>query len=103
MPRLVRRAPLLERLKTYLDLNDWYLWLWEEWNDDAYGEWLKDWATPLGIVSNVVFILARGASSPSSGRGRDDVFGDSDGRSSSGWLVWLVGGFLSLRVSRTMA
>ncbi|CAK4030774.1 unnamed protein product [Lecanosticta acicola] len=86
MPRLVRRKPLSERIKAYLDVHDILLWLSEELNDDAYGDWLKLWATPIGIALNLVFILARGASSKSSGQG-DDVFGDDSG--GSGWFSWL--------------
>ncbi|KAK5708696.1 hypothetical protein LTR17_020467 [Elasticomyces elasticus] len=90
MPRLVRRAPLLERLKAFLDPYDFLLWLSEELNDDTYQEWLKDWATPLGIALNIVFILARGASKAAQPRSRDDVFGDVDGSKGSGWFVWLT-------------
>ena len=98
MPRLVRRAPLSERIKAYLDPYDLLLWLAEELNDDAYDEWVRDWATPIGIGLNVVFILARGASNPSSGRGKNDVFGDIDGRSGSGWFAWLAGFFVTLLI-----
>ncbi|KAK4499387.1 hypothetical protein PRZ48_009901 [Zasmidium cellare] len=86
MPRLVRRAPLIERIKAYLDPYDLLLWIAEELNDDAYDEWLKIWATPIGIGLNIGFILARGASRPYSGS--DDVFGD-DGRKGSGWFAWM--------------
>lgn len=90
MPRLVRRAPLSERIKAYLDPYDVLLWLAEELNSDAYDEWLKGWATAIGIGLNVLFILARGASRPNAGRGRDDVFGDVDGKTGSGWFVWFA-------------
>ncbi|KAF2163926.1 hypothetical protein M409DRAFT_68182 [Zasmidium cellare ATCC 36951] len=86
MPRLVRRAPLIDRIKAYLDPYDLLLWIAEELNDDAYDEWLKVWATPIGIGLNSVFILARGASKPYSGS--DDVFGD-DGGKGSGWFAWM--------------
>lgn len=89
MPRLVRRQTLIERLKTSLDLGDWYLWLSEEWNDDLYDEWLKLWVTPVGIGLNIVFILARGASGRSRGRAGDNVFGD-DSQGGSGWYAWVV-------------
>lgn len=88
MPRLVRRKPLLERIKAYLDVHDLLLWLSEELNDDTYDDWLKLWATPIGAGLNILFILARGASNKSSGKG-DDVFGD-DGSGGSGWFSWLV-------------
>ena len=83
----MRRAPLIERIKAYLDPYDFLLWIAEELNDDAYDEWLKIWATPIGIGLNIGFILARGASRPHSGS--DDVFGD-DGRKGSGWFAWMV-------------
>lgn len=89
MPRLVRRAPLSERLKAYLDPYDFLLWLSEELNDDTYDEWLQAWATPLGVALNFLFVLARGASKTGGSRGRDDVFGDADSNS-SGWFSWLV-------------
>ena len=88
MPRLVRRAPLSERLKTYLDPYDLLLWISEELNDDTYDELLNSWATSIGIILNFLFILARGASKPGGGRGRDDVFGDAE--SKSGWLSWFA-------------
>ena len=91
MPRLVRRAPLAERLKAYLDPHDFLLWLAEELNDDVYDEWLKDWATPIGVGLNILFILARGASKAGATRGSDDVFGDIEERKGSGWFTWIVG------------
>lgn len=90
MPRLVRRAPLSERIKAYLDPYDLLLWVAEELNDDAFDDWMKSWATPIGITLNLVFVLARGASKATQTRGRDDVFGESDGGSGSGWLAWIV-------------
>jgi len=77
-------------MKAYLDPGDFLLWLSEELNDDAYDDWLKAWATPLGIGMNILFILARGASKQGAPRGRDDVFGDFDGKRGSGWFAWLV-------------
>ena len=90
MPRIVRRAPLSERIKAYLDPYDFFLWLSEELNDDAYDEWLKVWAVPIDIGLNILFILARGASRPSASRGGDDVFGDAGGKSGSGWFAWFT-------------
>jgi hypothetical protein len=91
--RLVRRAPLSERIKALLDPYDFLLWLSEQWNDDMYDEWLKDFATPIGIGLNILFILARGAGRNKDGRGGSDVFGDTDGSMSGGWFSWLVGDF----------
>jgi hypothetical protein len=88
MPRLVRRAPLSERLKGYLDPYDFLLWLAEELNDDAYDEALKDWAGVLGVAANIVFVLARGSSKAGQSRAGDDVFGEVN--AGAGWLVWFV-------------
>jgi hypothetical protein len=90
MPRLIRRTPLLERIKANLDFYDLSLWIWEELNDDAYDEWIKLWATPIGIALNLIFIIARGASRPGEGNGADDVFGDVDEKGGSGWIAWFV-------------
>lgn len=90
MPPLVRRRPLLERIKANLDPYDLLLWLSEELNDDSYDDLLNVWATPIGIAVNIVFILARGASKPSTARGSDDVFGDVAAQRGSGWFAWLV-------------
>nr|OQO20561.1 hypothetical protein B0A51_10437 [Rachicladosporium sp. CCFEE 5018] len=90
MPPLVRRRPLLERIKANLDLGDIWLWISEELNDDTYDELLKEWATPIGIALNIVFVIARGASSPSVSRGSEDVFGNSESRRGSGWFTWLA-------------
>lgn len=79
-----------ERLKAYLDPYDLLLWLSEELNDDAYDELLNAWATTIGIALNFIFILARGASRPTGGRGRDDVFGDAGGKSGTGWFAWFA-------------
>lgn len=89
MPRLVRRQPLIERVKAQLDPYDLLLWLSEELNDDAYDEWLKLWATPIAVALNITFIFARAWSGVGASRSNDDVFGD-DGSSGSGWLAWMV-------------
>jgi hypothetical protein len=89
MPRLVRRTPLSDRIKASLDPYDFLLWLSEELNDDAYDEWLKVWATPIGVGLNILFILARGSSRTGRRGAGDDVFGDVDG-SGGGWLSWFV-------------
>lgn len=84
MPRLVRRKPLAERLKAYLNPLDFLLYLSEEFET-------RDWdthgfATTLGLSLNFVFLLAR-ANSGRQVRNVDDVFGDSGG---AGWLGWVV-------------
>ncbi|QIX00669.1 hypothetical protein AMS68_006186 [Peltaster fructicola] len=86
MPPLIRRRPLLERLRTNLDPYDFLLWLSEELNDNSYDELLNAWATPIGLASNLLFILARGASR-NTFSGADDVF--SEHGAGRGWFSWL--------------
>jgi len=92
MPRFVRQTPLLERVKAYLDLGDWLLWISEELHDDAYEEILNNWATPIGVALNVVFIIARGASKAGEPNDlfADDMFADLGGKNRSGWFAWMV-------------
>ena len=95
MPRLVRRKPLTERIKDYLDPGDLLLQLAETLNDDTYDEWLNNWATLIGIGLNVLFVFVKLANKPSLGSSKDDVFGDLDDRngSGSGWFGWLVSSY----------
>jgi len=89
--RLVRRTPFISRLKAYLNPWDFLLWASEELNGNDWDDFYRQWATPIGILFNVVFMAAR-ANSSGTKRGRgDDVFGDFHERSGSGWLIWFVG------------
>ncbi|KAF2805495.1 uncharacterized protein BDZ99DRAFT_574422 [Mytilinidion resinicola] len=84
MPRLVRRAPLSERVAAYLNPLDFLLWLSEELNGNDWDEFQRAYALPMGIGMNVVFIIARANSKP--GKSYDyDVFADSK-RYGSGWF-----------------
>ena len=85
--RLIRRQPLIERIKAYLDPWDFLLWLSEKLDSGDWDEWQKDWATPAGLGLNFVMLVARANSGSRTSR-VDDVFGDVD--TSSGWLGWLV-------------
>ena len=87
MPRLVRRRPLAERLKSYLNPLDFFLWLSEEIDANDWDQFDKDWTLPLGIALNAVFLIARANSRAGSSQAVDDVFGD-DGKAP--WLSWLV-------------
>lgn len=83
MPRLVRRKPLSERLKAYLNPLDFLLYVSEEletseWDTASFGR-------ALGMGLNFALLLAR-ANSGGGGR-EDDVFGDGGG---SNWVGWLV-------------
>ncbi|ORY65240.1 uncharacterized protein BCR38DRAFT_193758 [Pseudomassariella vexata] len=101
MPRLVRKAPLAERVKAMLNPMDFLLWLSEEietrdWNSKVVG-------TRLGLSMNFMFLLARANSSKSTTA--DDVFGDGG---ESGWLtfvgalVWFLAGFSVLNAVYTL-
>ncbi|WEW59548.1 hypothetical protein PRK78_005022 [Emydomyces testavorans] len=86
MPRLIRRQPFLERLKAYLNPLDFLLWLSEELDSSDWAQWEKEWAIPLGVGINVLFLIAR-ANSRNRSKAYDDVFGEAGGMS---WLNWLV-------------
>ncbi|KAF2242356.1 hypothetical protein BU26DRAFT_387424, partial [Trematosphaeria pertusa] len=83
MPRLVRHAPLAERIKAYIDPWDWLMWASEELNTNDWEEFAKDYAVMLGFGMNVVFIIAQANASGSSDG--DDVLVGTGG---SGWLRW---------------
>lgn len=87
--RLVRRAPLVERVKAYLNPWDFLLWASEELNGNDWDDFHKQWATPIGVTLNVVFMMARVNSSGNHDIG-DDVFADYHERRGSGWLTWTV-------------
>lgn len=87
MPRLVRRRPLGQRVKAYLNPLDFLLWLSEEFDSSDWDQWQKEWATPMGVGLNLVFLIARANSGPSTPR-YDDVFGDDEG--STSWRGWLA-------------
>ncbi|KAI1816931.1 hypothetical protein GGS20DRAFT_133431 [Poronia punctata] len=85
MPRLIRKKPLMERIKAKLNPMDFLLWLSEEietrdWDSKALG-------TQLGLAMNFSFLLARANSGGA--RAADPVF--DDGGSASGWIAYLIG------------
>ena len=86
MPRLVRRKPLLDRIKDYLNPGDFLLWLSEEFETR---EWdAKQFGAPVALGLHVVFLIARANSGGSRNGRRDDVFGDTS--SGAGWLSYIV-------------
>ena len=87
MPRLIRRRPLAERIRAYLDPADFLLWLSEELETSDWDQWQRDWAIPIGVLLNLVFLIAR-ANSGYSQQSVDDVFGDDFNYSS--WTAWFV-------------
>lgn len=94
MPRLVRRRPLMERLKAYFNPLDFLLWASEEFETRDWDQ--KRFATPAGFVLHLIFLIAR-VNSGGSRKYDDDVFGDHG--SGSGWLAWFVCALLPLASS----
>jgi len=90
MPRLVRRAPLLERLKAYLDPWDWLMWVSEELNSNDWEEFANSYAFSLGVGMNVLFMIAKANMGRTTGGSVDDVFGEYQ-KSSTGWFRWFMG------------
>lgn len=88
-PRLVRRSPLFQRVQAYLNPLDFLIRISEKLDSDDWVQWQRSWATPICIILNVTFLLARANCGPSKGTREDDVF--LDDIKYSGWLAWLVG------------
>lgn len=84
-PRLVRRRPLVERIKSYLNPLDFLLWLSEELDSN---DWNKEWANPIGFLLNVVFLIARANTAYSIRKGGDDVFGNDIAYTP--WSAWFA-------------
>ncbi|KAF2836038.1 hypothetical protein M501DRAFT_997263 [Patellaria atrata CBS 101060] len=85
MPRLVRKAPLSERIRAYLDPADFLIRLSEELNSTEWEDSLKVWAKPAALGLNILFMIARSNSRTS--LPEDDLFVDFAARG-SGWLAW---------------
>ncbi|KAL8972253.1 MAG: hypothetical protein Q9197_002861 [Variospora fuerteventurae] len=88
MPRLIRRRPLAERIKAWLNPFDLLLWLSEELDSSDWDQWQNDWSTSVGIALNIVFLIARANAGSRSRRGGDDVFGDEV--THGGFTAWLA-------------
>ncbi|KAJ4360031.1 uncharacterized protein N0V89_000590 [Didymosphaeria variabile] len=82
--RLVRKAPLMERVKAYLDVHDWLLWIYEELNTNDWEDFAKDYAFIIGFVFNLVYIIAQ-ANTASGPRNDDILLGSNNG---PGWFTW---------------
>lgn len=87
MPRLVRRRPLAERIRAYLDPWDFFLWVSEEIECHDWDEMNKDWGVPIGVSLNFIFLVARANSRSSGSKAIYDVFGEDEGVP---WLSWFV-------------
>jgi hypothetical protein len=57
MPPIIRRAPLSERIKAYLNPYDLLLWIAEELHESALDEALRDWGMPVWFHWFVSFPL----------------------------------------------
>ncbi|KAJ4319711.1 hypothetical protein N0V94_003770 [Neodidymelliopsis sp. IMI 364377] len=91
MPRLVRKAPLSERIKTYLDPSDWALWISEELSSSDWEDFAASYALYIGFGANVAFIVAQANSGASNNYDNDGVFRETSG---PGWLSWLANLFV---------
>lgn len=87
-PRLIRRRPLVERIKAYLSPLDFLLWLSEQLDANDWDQWRKEWANPIGFLLNLVFLVARANTAYSTRKGGDDVFGDEIAYTP--WLPWFA-------------
>ena len=91
MPPLVRKAPLSERIRGLLNPYDFLLYLSEELHESAIDEKLRDWTMPIGAAANIIYMIARANSAnTTSSHRKDDIFGDFDGRGTSGWFAWFA-------------
>lgn len=87
-PRLIRRRPLVERIKASLNPLDFLLWFSEELDSNDWDQWGKEWANPVGFLLNVVFLIARANTAYSTRTDGDDVFGDDIAYTP--WSAWFV-------------
>ncbi|KAL5428753.1 hypothetical protein PMIN04_000622 [Paraphaeosphaeria minitans] len=82
--RYVRKAPLMERVRAYLDFHDWLLWMSEELSTNDWEDFAKDYAFIIGFVFNLVYIVAQ--ANTTSGPRNDDIL--LDPFSGPGWFTW---------------
>ena len=92
--RLIRRAPLRDRIMAYFDPHDIDIWLREKLEAADWDAFHKRNGTPLGIALNVTALVARLSSGTRNGNEYDDLYIEED-EGSSFWS-WLV----SFRVCR---
>ncbi|KAI9800830.1 MAG: hypothetical protein M1825_003613 [Sarcosagium campestre] len=90
MPRLVRRRTLAQRIQAFLNPLDFLLWLSEEIESNDWDDFQRNNSIFIGLILNVVFLIARGNSSRTYIRfdDEDDVFGEVS--LSSGWFRFLA-------------
>lgn len=85
MPRLVRRAPLKDRVLAWLNPADFLLWLSEEIETREIDANVV--GTQVGLAANFIFLVAR-AQRGTPVDAEDDVFGDDD--RGPGWWSYIV-------------
>ncbi|EPS28161.1 hypothetical protein PDE_03107 [Penicillium oxalicum 114-2] len=100
MPRLVRRQPLAERIQSFLNPWDFLLWVSESIEGFDWDQVEKDWGLSIGIILNLVFLIARANSGSSGSEAIDDVFGDNDGVP---WLSWFGSAVVHVLVMISLA
>jgi hypothetical protein len=88
MPPIVRRAPLSERIKAYLDPSDWLIWISEELTSSDWDAFASAYAPYLGFAANLLFVLAQANSGASTASDDDGVFTEVQG---PGWIKWTMG------------
>jgi hypothetical protein len=87
MPRLVRRAPLAERIKAYIDPSDWLIWISEELNSNDWEDFAQAYAVYIGFGANVLFVIAQANSGASNKYDPDNIFREVPG---PGWMKWFM-------------
>lgn len=86
MPALVRKTSLLQRIQANLNIYDLGLWVSEEIESYGFEQLEKEWAVPIGILLNLLYMIAR-ANINTRSRSYDEVFGESKG---PGWAASIV-------------
>lgn len=85
MPRLVRQRPLGERIKSWIDPEDWYISISEKLDSEDWEEFAKEHSRILGFAMNLVFVVAQANASRTSESDDDVLMGGSSG---PGWFAW---------------
>ncbi|MCJ1478570.1 hypothetical protein MMC13_007251 [Lambiella insularis] len=95
--RLIRRQPLADRIRAYLDPLDFLLWISEQFDSEDIDALQQARGTPIGLGLNLIMLLARANSGGGGRRVVDDVFGEEPrGRGWLGCFAAFLVHFLSL-------
>ncbi|KAL9106275.1 MAG: hypothetical protein Q9227_008674 [Pyrenula ochraceoflavens] len=96
MPPLIRRQTRLQKIKAFFNPHDFWLWLSEEIETSGWDQVEKEWAIPIGIALNVLFVLCRSNAGYTSTSG-DGVFEDDVSESGGfSYLCWFGVNLLAL-------